>query len=310
MTHAPTKDEPDDTTQDRFLSPEDRWSWEDVCDLSKNGCIHLVNSRRPHTPRWLDTCINRLRGRPDPDQILTGFRVNFADMQRMYMRQLQIRLIDIAAAQQFRGADRNAMPQHELAELGPILRKYGRFDAVLSSIRYTCLSHLTWSLLTVQAVQDHEYMARFSSSPDDPFIASSERTHDDIFLTRAVTLYGKDAASIAPIESATRMGPWEDGHHQYVKPIAHTRGETQKKALLSRIWGGMIGGAFLIGPMWLLVMKQELYLSLGVTTGCVVGFGLLMAWTLGSLEAVFGATFAYAAVLMVFVGVMMQNLHP
>lgn len=60
--------------------------------------------------------------------------------------------------------------------------------------------------------------------------------------------------------------------------------------------------------MWLLVLKQELYIQLGVTTGCVSAFGLLMAWYLATLEAVFASTLAYSAVLMVFVGVMMGNV--
>lgn len=68
-----------------------------------------------------------------------------------------------------------------------------------------------------------------------------------------------------------------------------------------------MGGAFLVAPMWLLALKQDLYLQLGITTGCVSIFGLLVAWYLSSLEAVFTACIAYAAVLMVFVGAMIQN---
>ncbi|KAL7798129.1 hypothetical protein V8C37DRAFT_368789 [Trichoderma ceciliae] len=76
----------------------------------KAGCIHLVSSRRPHVPRQPDVIPNR-----EPD---TGICVNLADMQRMCMRQLQIRLIDIAAAQQLPGTDKDGMPLRELAELG------------------------------------------------------------------------------------------------------------------------------------------------------------------------------------------------
>ncbi|KAK4079533.1 hypothetical protein Trihar35433_638 [Trichoderma harzianum] len=149
-------------------------------------------------------------------------------------------------------------------------------------------------------------MGRFYNSPDDPFTASSERIHDDIYLKSAITLHGKEAADIAPVETAIPTGPWEDRHRQSAKSIANTRGETQEKAFFSN-WGALVGGAFVIFPMWLMVLKQEIYLSLGVTTGCVAAFGLLMALSMGSLDAVFAATFAYAAVLMVFVGVVMQN---
>ncbi|KAF3074906.1 hypothetical protein CFAM422_002666 [Trichoderma lentiforme] len=150
-------------------------------------------------------------------------------------------------------------------------------------------------------------VCEFYNSPDDPFIASSARVHDDIYLKSAITLHGKEAADIAPVETAISTGPWEDRHRQSAKSIANTRGETQKKAFLSRIGGTVVGGAFLIFPMWLMVLKQEIYLSLGVTTSCAAAFGLLMALSIGSLDAVFAAIFAYAAILMVFVGVMMQN---
>lgn len=56
------------------------------------------------------------------------------------------------------------------------------------------------------------------------------------------------------------------------------------------------------------MLKQEIYISLGLTMGCVAAFGLLMVSKMESLEAVFAATFAYAAVLMVFVGVIMQKV--
>ncbi|PKK45301.1 hypothetical protein CI102_8141, partial [Trichoderma harzianum] len=151
----------------------------------------------------------------------------------------------------------------------------------------------------------------FYNCPGDPFIAFNERAHGNIYLKSTITLHGKEAPDMAPVETPVETtiptGPWEDRHRQSAKSIANMRGETKKKALLSRIGGAVVGGAFLIFPMWLMVLKQEIYLSLGVTTGYVAAFGLLMALSMGSLDAVFAATFAYAAVLMVFVGVMMQN---
>ncbi|KAL6695938.1 hypothetical protein J3F84DRAFT_348202 [Trichoderma pleuroticola] len=240
----------DTSRQDASTTSDDVSGWDDVCHIYKNGCITLVSSRRPYIPQWLDTLLNELQGRTQSNRISTVYRLSFADMQRMYMRQLQIRLIKIATAQQFRGENGKDLPLRELSELGPILRKY------------------------VQAVQDHEYMGRFLGSPDDPFIASSERAHDDMFLTSAIMFHSKEAADIAPERSAVPTGPWEARRQKLVKPIASTR---------------------------------EIYLSLGVTMGCVAAFGLLMVLSMGSLDAVFAATFAYAAVLMVFVGVMMQN---
>ena len=64
----------------------------------------------------------------------------------------------------------------------------------------------------------------------------------------------------------------------------------------------------MVAPMWVLVLKRDMWVHLGVTTGCVFAFGFLASWSLGTLEGVFAATLAYAAVLMVFVGVMMQEI--
>lgn len=150
-------------------------------------------------------------------------------------------------------------------------------------------------------------VCEFYNSPGDPFIASRARVYDNIYLKFAITLHSKEATDIAPVETAIPTGPWEDRHRQSAKSIANTRGETQKKAFLLRIGGAVVGGVFLIFPMWLMMLKQETYLSVSMTTGCVAAFGLLMALSMGSLDAVFAATFAYAAVIMVLVGVMMQN---
>lgn len=62
--------------------------------------------------------------------------------------------------------------------------------------------------------------------------------------------------------------------------------------------------------MWFLVLHQELYVNLGVATGFVSAFGFLMVFFVNSLEGVFASTLAYAAVLMVFVGVMFDKQFP
>ena len=54
----------------------------------------------------------------------------------------------------------------------------------------------------------------------------------------------------------------------------------------------MVGGAFLVGLLWGLALKRELYFELGLTTGCVSAFGPLMVLYLLLLEAVFAATLA------------------
>lgn len=72
----------------------------------------------------------------------------------------------------------------------------------------------------------------------------------------------------------------------------------------------LAAGAFLVGPMWLLVLQRGLYVNLGAATGFVVTFGLLMVGYVDKPEQVFASTLAYAAVLMVFVGVMFDKQFP
>ncbi|PIG82040.1 hypothetical protein AARAC_000143 [Aspergillus arachidicola] len=264
------------------VNAEDARLWDTIRHLHRNGFINLVTRRPPYIPRWAYKLLRAGRGqRKTLSDGEYGYRINLADMHRMYMRHLQARLIKTAITLHFDHG--NARPKEKIQTLESTLRKY------------------------VQAVQDHEYMARYSGKRNDPFIASSERVHDNYLLMREMARYGKTASDMEAFkERATPTGLWETGEGG-AQPIGATRTETLKKGLWSRIAGALVGGAFLVGPMWLLALKQELYLQLGVTTGCVSLFGLLMAWYLSSLEAVFAASLAYAAVLMVFIGVMIQE---
>lgn len=63
-----------------------------------------------------------------------------------------------------------------------------------------------------------------------------------------------------------------------------------------------IGGAFLIGPMLLMVLHKSLLTMLLTTSLCVASFGGLMAFYLDEPFNVLSGTAAYAAVLVVFVG--------
>lgn len=108
----------------------------------------------------------------------------------------------------------------------------------------------------------------------------------------------------------TIHGHWENVKDaECAKPILNTRGSSYSRAHWSRIVGVLVAGAFLVGPMWLLVLQRDVFVHLGVTTFCVMAFAFVMVWWATAIETVLAATFAYAAVLMVFVGVMMQELH-
>lgn len=92
-----------------------------------------------------------------------------------------------------------------------------------------------------------------------------------------------------------------------------TRGSLNKEQrtqqAFQRLGIALFGGVFLVGPMWLMVLRNELYTTSITTTVLVFVFGLSIAigpmfitGTKIGMETVFSATAAYAAVLVVFVG--------
>lgn len=74
------------------------------------------------------------------------------------------------------------------------------------------------------------------------------------------------------------------------------------KGFQQRLGVAAVGGVFLIVPMWLMILHNTLYTAQVSTTVFVAIFGLIMALFLDSLKDVLSSTAAYAAVLVVFVG--------
>lgn len=158
-------------------------------------------------------------------------------------------------------------------------------------------------------------MTDATQKPYDLFIASSERYQDQVHLRHAMIGALKSLHSFGAKERQNPIpsGPWEpepsgDGG---AVPIGGTRNASVKnllqRALVMRICMALIASALLIGPMWLLALKRDLIFDLGTTTVAVTVFGLLLAFVLDKRDQVFTGTLAYAAVLMVFVGVIIQE---
>lgn len=138
-----------------------------------------------------------------------------------------------------------------------------------------------------------------SQKSRDPFLATAERWVDDEILRQAsenVNINNEGLDSQAATE------PWEKER----TAIGGTRGVTFRKAwihkFIEKLIIPVIGGAFLIGPMWLMVLHNTQDVCLVSTTIFVAVFGLIMAGSLEKGVDVMAATLAYAAVLVVFVG--------
>ncbi|KAL4749836.1 hypothetical protein BDW72DRAFT_194417 [Aspergillus terricola var. indicus] len=240
----------------RKVNKVDARSWAAARYLHRDGFITLVTPRRPFVPRCVDKRLKSGRRRtPSLVNYDYGYRVNIADMHRMYMRYLQAKLIRAAIALHFNKGSEIRKSETDVLEF--TLRKY------------------------VQAIQDRE-------ERDEPT--------------------GELPSDFEDLKANARpTGPWESGNDNIAQPLYTTRAEILKRGLLSRFAGALVGGVFLVGPMWLFALERDLYLQLGFTTGFVSVFGFLMAWLLGTPENVFTASTAYTAVLMVFVGVIMQE---
>ncbi|KAK3987534.1 hypothetical protein QBC44DRAFT_383181 [Cladorrhinum sp. PSN332] len=142
----------------------------------------------------------------------------------------------------------------------------------------------------VQGLQDYDYMDKFSRG-SDPFHLTAEFQLDRTIL---------DAAFAAGREGRRKrqVRKWE----QHPGPIVPSRSDNRFRRLSSRIVVSLIGAGFLIGPMWLMMLKTGTNVALISTSAFVVVFGIMMASVLDEHIHVLSSTAAYAAVLVVFVG--------
>lgn len=146
-------------------------------------------------------------------------------------------------------------------------------------------------------------MGKHTRISKDPFYVTGERFIERCMLQVAMKNREND---IDPLRYSDPVGEWEKKGIQPV-PIGGTRDRIFHQAWFrdfrKRIGVAIAGGIFLIAPMWLMVLWfNTLYTSLIATTLFVALFGLLMASVLEKPIDVMSSTAAYAAVLVVFVG--------
>ncbi|KAI0599157.1 hypothetical protein F4775DRAFT_591607 [Biscogniauxia sp. FL1348] len=167
-----------------------------------------------------------------------------------------------------------------------------------ASRSYSACTCASCSRETVKAVQNHDYMIKCSQLPRDPLLVAGERLVDSYMMHSLIdnTLHDR---SVKPI---LVDGPWEHDS----QPIGGTRSDSVAKSwargFKDRLLIAGVAIFFLIAPMWIMVLHNTLYTSLVSTTAFVVAFGVAMAWRLDNPREVMSGTAAYAAVLVVFVG--------
>lgn len=148
-------------------------------------------------------------------------------------------------------------------------------------------------------MKDYDYMLESSKLSHDYFYATGERAVDRYVIRRLagdLDSLGGQTSKVQPIEL------WYDKN----TTIGGTRNRNVRKTRIKAFWDRLllaaIGGALLVGPMWLMMLRDELYTRLITTTVCVAFLAFLASWRLDKSDQVLQATAAYAAVLVVFVG--------
>jgi hypothetical protein len=218
-------------------------------------------------------------------------RVSFAELQRMRLRKLQIKLVNHAAQMHSSGEESEGWEE--------TLQQYSECHAIPKPTKLDLSSNYEY---TVQALRDYDYIGTCVQRLKDPFIVTSERKIDAIVL--------ENALRITPASMNFRFPqpdlPFPEPTEKYNEPIGGTRRASFEKARLKaftvRLGMAIIGGGLLIGPMWLMVLHKTHYTALISTSVLVLIFGVIMAWVIEDLVSVVSATAAYAAVLVVFVG--------
>ncbi|KAK4442608.1 hypothetical protein QBC34DRAFT_418444 [Podospora aff. communis PSN243] len=209
----------------------------------------------------------------------TSFEVNLAEVQRMYLVQLRIKLAHHISRWEKSGGGLTG----SLSSKGKIDANEGSWEEDLH--RY------------VQGLQDYDYMDKCSqTSRIDPFRMSGESKLDRIILD---TSLGNLNAEERGLTMKTRdVRRWDKN----MRAIIPSRTDNRYKRLFSRVVVSAVGAGFLIGPMWLMMLKTGLYVALISTSAFVAVFGVMMACVLDEHIHVLSSTAAYAAVLVVFVG--------
>ncbi|KAK3332607.1 hypothetical protein B0T19DRAFT_482846 [Cercophora scortea] len=151
------------------------------------------------------------------------------------------------------------------------------------------------------ALQDWEYMKKCQlQGQSDPFLVTSTRMIDhDIIKELLGDMVGESpmaARNMASLSEAKIDRKLFGGSRTL------TNKRTSLKGFLQRLSMAILGGAFLIAPMHLMVFRPDRVSTLATSSAFVLAFGVVMSFYLDKPFDVLSGTAAYAAVLVVFVG--------
>ncbi|KAF2236942.1 hypothetical protein EV356DRAFT_530455 [Viridothelium virens] len=207
---------------------------------------------------------------PDAKESKGHIAVSFAEMQRMRLRKLQIKLV------------------YQAVEMYCTSKESEGWEQTLQQY--------------IQATRDNDYVHDCARRLKDPFVVTSKRFVDADLIRSALRSIPEDRRDANLSKIGSLYPPLETS----AEPIGGTRHaalrDKRVKTFLFQLGMAAIGGGFLLAPMWLMVLHSTQYTALITTSVCVILFGISMAWVLDQTMNVLSVTAAYAAVLVVFVG--------
>ncbi|KAK7751241.1 hypothetical protein SLS62_006786 [Diatrype stigma] len=205
-------------------------------------------------------------------------KLNLAGLHRMRMRKLQMKLARVILHMRY--------GEEEPAGWERLLDEY------------------------IDAVRHHDFIRScVDRGLQDPFVVLTQRRLDaDVLqgLLREVPRHKRIPDGLHGTSGAGHPVAFGKPLEKEPQAIGGTRYVMSQRAKFEAFRGrlamALVGGAFLVGPMWLMVLRDDLYTSLVSTSAFVFAWGLVMAWRLDRPMNVLAVTAAYAAVLVVFVG--------
>ncbi|KAK0707808.1 hypothetical protein B0H67DRAFT_647950 [Lasiosphaeris hirsuta] len=229
--------------------------------------------------------------------------INLASMQRLTLLRLRRRLVQEALDYRY-----VRLNEDDASELD------SRFEYTKSTMHEYTTALRDWDFMKQCALRGKR----------DPYVVTTEKVDDSILIQEFMMnlnderdrqydqLHDEDDAYNQPVTKLERdleflsdqQSPSAD--NAKLELFAGSRNmmnrQDRVKAFFQRISMALLGGAFLIAPMLIMVLHDTRLTALFTSSAFVVSFGVAISFYLDKPFDVLSGTAAYAAVLVVFVG--------